>query len=175
MFQKRKVQFKAGMSGAANGRQPLRSALTAPPAPSHAPTRKRTLILSVCSRPFTRRSHRLDTALKLQHPSIRSTRSTFQQRTGASFRADRPFRIKQHSDIEKDSEYTSTFVRKKRPLHAAFASARHCAETSASFNQKHAINFPTKSRRFVPRRPLLPHQATPRYGKGLRIYLGVCL
>ena len=119
-------------------------------AKSHPDTEKDS-ILSVCSRPFTRRSHRLDTALKLQHPSIRSTRSTFQQRAGASFRADRPFRIKPRPDTEKDSEYTSMFVRKKRPLHAAFASARHGAETSASFNQKHAINFPTKSRRFIPR------------------------
>ena len=108
-------------------------------------------ILSVCSLPFARRLHLLGAALKLQHPSIRSTRSTFQQIAGASSRADRSSRAKSRPDTEKDSEYTSMFVRKKRPLHAAFASARHGAETSASFDQKHAINFPTKSRRFVPR------------------------
>ena len=73
------------------------------------------------------------------------------RKTGASFRADRPSRAKSRPDTEKDSEDTSMFVRKKRALRAAFASARHGAETSASFDQKHAINFPTKSRRFVPR------------------------
>ena len=51
-----------------------------------------------------------------------------QRKAAASSRADRSFRIKPRPDTEKDSEYTSMFVRKKRPLHAAFASPRRSAK-----------------------------------------------
>lgn len=72
MFQKRKVQFKAGMSGAANEKQALHPALTAPSAPSHAPIRKKApnilgRMFVKKKHPFTRRSHQLDTALIIHH------------------------------------------------------------------------------------------------------------
>ena len=56
----------------ATGKQPLRSAPTAPPAPSHAPIRKKApnilgRMFVKKKRPFTRRSHRLDTALIIHH------------------------------------------------------------------------------------------------------------
>ena len=132
------------------------------------PDTEKDSILSVCSRPFARRSRRLDTALKLQHPSIRSTRSTFQQRAGASFRADRPCRAKSRPDTEKDSEYTSMFVRKKRPLRAAFASPRRSAGNSSFFNRKRIIRL---SPRWPPELPsrVRVGQRTPQRKRGVRV------
>ncbi len=175
MFQKREVQFKASMSGAANGKQALRPALTAPSASNSTPTLKKTpnilgRMFVRKKHPFTRRSHLLGAALKLQHPSIRSTRSTFQQIAGASSRADRSSRAKSRPDTEKDSKYTSMFVRKKRPLRAAFASPRRSAGNSSFFNRKRIIRL---SPRWPPELPsrVRVGQRTPKRKRGVCISL----
>ncbi len=155
----RRGQRKTGASSH-YARRPFR-------AKSHPDTEKDS-ILSVCSRPFTRRSRRLGAALKLQHPSIRSTRSTFQQRAGASSRADRSFRIKPRPDTEKDSEYTSMFVRKKRPLRAAFASPRRSAGNSSFFNRKRIIRLPPHWPPELPSRVSVG-QRTPQRKRGVCI------